>query len=529
MATDRRERLLAAIQTWRPLIAPALAMQALWLAIVAMTAAWWLVLTPSPLAVIPLHWQAPAGWNPVHGPVGTVPGATAWHLVLLVVTLVACAGPLAWALTRARRIASAPRAMLWLVLGATAVMGLTLVLLPVLPSDDLFSYIFYGRLAVIHHANPLLALPSQFASDPFYAHIYWRGTRSVYGPAWLLVSDTLTALAQALGGSAAVYTLLYRLLGLASHLTSTLLIWGILTRVAPRRRLAGTLLYAWNPLALWEFAASGHNDALMIAAFLAGVWLIARDREKAGLVAWGLSIAIKYVFVLVLPIWLWRAMLRVPARPGEVAWRLWSRRAGAAAWRGALALGAGAVLALPFWAGPATLHALVASPPAQSIDNSPMDMISWPIGWLVASVTHRADSHALVVAALKLAGLAALAAFLVALIARRAPRDQYDAWGWALFVYVTVASGWFWPWYVTWPLAIVALRPFDQLTIATLLLSVGALTLYGFLPVTASPLYGLRALVAFGPALGYLAWSWRRGSAMEPVAAVAGAGSSMPT
>jgi hypothetical protein len=44
-----------------------------------------------------------------------------------------------------------------------------------------------------------------------------------------------------------------------------------------------------------------------------------------------------------------------------------------------------------------------------------------------------------------------------------------------------------------------------------LLLAGGAVTLYGFLPLQSSPVYGYRSLVAFGPALIYLLWqAWLR-------------------
>jgi hypothetical protein len=516
--------MLSEARALRPLFAPAALAALGWLVVVAMTSAWWLALTPSPLAVLPRIWHAPAGWSPAAGPVGTVDVATDWHLALFAVALAAGAAPLAWALARARHIAQTSRAALWLVLGVTAALGLLLLLLPVLPSDDIFSYILYGRIGALYHANPLLATPSQFAGDPFLTHVFWSGTRSVYGPAWLIASEALTWLAQALGGSAAIYVLLYRLLALGCHLASAILIWGILTRVAPERRLLGTLLYAWNPLALWEFAAAGHNDAMMIAAFLAGVWLIVRGREKTGLVWWGVSIAVKYVFVLALALWLWRAATRVMPETGEEAWHLWMRRAWAVAWRAGIALGTAAALTLPFWAGPGTFAALAASPAAQSLDNSPMDLISWPLGWLAGGLFHVPDTHAHVVTALKVIGTLGALAVLAILAWRRAARDPLGAWGWALAGYIVLASGWFWPWYVTWPLAVVALRPLDRLTTAILLLSAGVLTLYGFLPVTASPIYGLRAAIAFGPALVYLAWSWRRrpaaqsASRAEPVA-----------
>jgi hypothetical protein len=84
-----------------------------------------------------------------------------------------------------------------------------------------------------------------------------------------------------------------------------------------------------------------------------------------------------------------------------------------------------------------------------------------------------------------------------------------DSWTWVLVAYVVIASGWFWPWYVTWPVALVALVPVGELTIAVLLLAGGVLTLYAFLPLYAAPVYGLRAWLAFGPAVGYLLYQRR--------------------
>jgi hypothetical protein len=76
--------------------------------------------------------------------------------------------------------------------------------------------------------------------------------------------------------------------------------------------------------------------------------------------------------------------------------------------------------------------------------------------------------------------------------------------------YALVASGWFWPWYVTWALAVVAVVAQGRLTTVTLLTAAGALTLYAFLPLHASPIYGFRSVFAFGPVLSYLAvMAWR--------------------
>lgn len=501
---------------WR-LAAPLAVLQGLCLALLVLCATVWLQFKPSPFMAGLRHWPIPARLLASGPPpaASDLPQPAAWALGLLCALFVGAAVALWWALRRASALPRVPDRVLGFVLGATAVLGLTLLIIPALPSDDVISYILYGRIGALYHANPLLVLPTQFPHDPFLHGAFWQGTRSVYGPAWLLASDALTGIAQLFGGAPALYVALYKLLALGSHLASVALIWGILTRIAPERRLVGTLLYAWNPLALWEFAASAHNDALMLTLFLGGVWCLTHGRELPALILWGLSIATKYVLLVLAPLWLWSVMLAIQPFVGETTAQIWVRRLLAAGWRAGVMLGTVLVLIIPFWHGTATLPALLDSPPAQQTGNSLIDMISWPLRSVVGALTHlnRSAAKTLVLTTLKVLGVLAFAGIWLRQLFRRSAGDLYTAWAWVLLAYLVLASGWFWPWYATWPLAIVALRPLDRLTTAIILLSNGVLLIYGFLPLTASPLYGLRAVLAFGPALGYLAWDWRRARA----------------
>jgi hypothetical protein len=491
---------------------PFIAMQTIWLALLVLTALVWLQFKPSPFAAGLRHWPIPAqllGAGPPPA-AGDLPTPAAWALILLGALLLGAAGALWWALLRASVLTHVPDRVLWLIVGGAALMGLTLVIIPALPSDDVISYILYGRISAIHHANPLVALPSQFSNDPFLAAVYWQNTRSVYGPGWLIASNILTVIAQFFGGSPALYVALYKFLALGAHLVSVVLIWDILSRTAPERRLLGTLLYAWNPLALWEFAASAHNDALMLALFLGGGWCLVRGREISALIFWGASIATKYVLILLVPLWLWGVLLAIVPLVGETTRHLWFRRVQAGAWRVGVIAATCVALTLPFWHGPTTFLSLLDSPTAQQLGNSPMDMISWPLRAVVGGLTHLSpnSTRLVVVTTLKVAGALGFLTVWFWQLTRRAPRDLYAAWGWALLAFLVLASGWFWPWYATWPLIIMALRPWDRLTTASLLLSNGVLILYSFLPLVASPLYGVRSVLAFGPALGYLAWRW---------------------
>jgi hypothetical protein len=414
------------------------------------------------------------------------------------------------------------RRHLAIALIGAALFALPLVLLPSMPSDDVFSYVIYGRIAALHHANPLVATPADFPQDPLLSFVYWRNVRSVYGPVWLLVSDGLTRLSLALGGGLATAVLLFKLLGVASHLANMTLIWLILGRLAPSRRLLGTLFYGWCPLCLLEFGASGHNDALMLTLLLVAVLCLVRRWEVPGLIALGLSIAIKYVPLALLPFYLFAVMWQVmerhsSGRRGGTDQTTWRRptsaalRAGllAAGWRLALVLAVVGAATLPYWAGPGTLQAVLYSPPAERLDNSWLEAISWPLRWVAQSVfgLSASSGQAIVETLLKGGALLAFAALWLREFRRaRGLQGTLEAWAWVLLWYVLVASGWFWPWYVTWIVVVVALLPWSELSVATLLLAGGVLVLYAFRPLRASPVYGYRSLLAFGPAVGYLVY-----------------------
>jgi hypothetical protein len=495
----------------RPLLVPAALIELFLLGLFAVVPVGGVTLSLSPLARSRPWLLAPArllaGDARVDGSVPPEQNLAALALVAVLLVGASCAAALA--VLRARRVISDERRLLTILLGITLLFGVTLLLLPALPSDDIFSYILYGRISVVHHANPLVAVPSDFPGDPFLTRVFWRDVRSVYGTVWLMLSSGLSLLAQAFGGSLLSYVLLFKLLGLAAHVVNAWLIWRILGLLAPRWRLRGALLYAWNPLCLLEFCASGHNDAVMLTLLLVGIYCLVRRWEAAALVALGLSISIKYVPVILLPFYLAWIANDARARGEDIA-----GIARALAWRLGVVAAVVIAVTIPYWAGPQTIGSLIFSPPAQQLNNSLLESVSWPLRSIAGALFGLSNDAArtLVDTALK-AG--ALLAFFVLWLRefRRAHslEGTLRAWGWVLFWYVLVASGWFWPWYVTWAIAVVALLPWSPLTTATLLLAGGSLTLYGFLPLHSAAIYGYRSLVAFGPALGYLLWlGWSR-------------------
>ncbi len=470
-----------------------------------------------------------------------------WPAAVFSGLLVIAAVFAAMALARCLRQTGSSSRHLTLALGGAAVMGMTLLLLPSLPSDDVFSYIIYGRIAMLHHANPLVSIPAQFPQDPFLTFVFWRDVRSVYGPIWLLASGGLTSLAQLLGGALATYVLLFKLFALLCHLANIVLIWAILGSLAPRRRLLGTLLYAWNPLCLLEFCASAHNDVLMLTFLLLSVLLLVRRWEVPALIVFGLSVATKYVPLALLPLYLYAVARQVMARRASQSSAdvsadegFLARRMGvptravvdaavAACWRLALVLGVVALCTIPWWAGPSTLAAVLYSPPAERLGNSWQEAIYWPLQLFLQTPVGVPSSVAIDIVLTALKTISLVVFFVLWL--RQFRRAQgitgtFESWAWVLMWYVLVASGWFEPWYVTWLVPLVAILPWSELSVATVLLAGGVLLLYAFRPLGTAFIYGYRTIFAFGPAVAYLivtARRRRRGALRAP------AGSDGPT
>ncbi len=155
------------------------------------------------------------------------------------------------------------------LIGSTLLLGVLCVLIPVVTSQDIFSYIIYARMAVLYHLNPLSTSPQSIAGDPLYAHLYWTNQPSAYGPLWTIITCILQWMTDLFRtNNVAAMVLALRLLGLGAHLLSTLLVWSIAGKlqelrgvISAKTRMRATLAFAWNPLLLFEACVNDHKPA----------------------------------------------------------------------------------------------------------------------------------------------------------------------------------------------------------------------------------------------------------------------------
>ncbi|KPV48318.1 hypothetical protein SE17_38710, partial [Kouleothrix aurantiaca] len=120
----------------------------------------------------------------------------------------------------------------------------------------------------------------------------------------------------------------FKLLGVLGFVFCGAAIWLVLRRTAPNYRWLGLFLWLWNPLALWESVAAGHNDAWMAGLIVLAVGVLlpravsadAPAQSKRHLLpSWLISFLVltlgglvKYLALLVGPLLLSAALRRQP-------------------------------------------------------------------------------------------------------------------------------------------------------------------------------------------------------------------------
>jgi hypothetical protein len=187
------------------------------------------------------------------------------------------------------------------VVGAMAFQTI-LFLMPGTFTTDLFSYVMYGYIPRVYELNPYIYVPGYFPANRMtsWIHPVWYYTPSIYGPIWIDFSVWLTGFTK--DSSLVDQALAYRLVSNLAHLVNLGLTGLLLRKLAPARPVALLLLFAWNPLLLFEFAASGHNDSFMMMFLLLAALLVAYQRHLLAVVGLALAALVKATPVLLLPL-----------------------------------------------------------------------------------------------------------------------------------------------------------------------------------------------------------------------------------
>jgi hypothetical protein len=483
--------------------------------------------------------------------------AAAGHPFLMLASVASISGIYLLLLYWFRRASQPPRLRVLMSLAVLA--SVPLLLLPNLLTGDVYSYIAYGRIAAVHGGNPFIDPPSTFAVDPLYRWVYWKHEPSVYGPGWIYLSIILTIVVNSINQHVITYVLAYKLLTFGLHLLNGRLIWAVLGRWKPEQQVWGTAFYLLSPLALIEFAGNGHNDVLMITFILLGIWFHLHQHWYWTIAAFTLGVLTKWIALPLLPLYglalLWES-------------QTWRDRAWKTA--GSLIIFASLCVSLyrPYWEGTDTLKILFTAVPQQRLINSLGDVVAtdiqygmwrfsnWPHPALVDMPLVFSGSGSRVTSGNKYSEevqtdvwarqmdqftrdrtffrqqqsiarsnrdwvngqlrTSAMVLFalgcLIAAASTRTFRGALTAGAWIFFMYCSIAAVWFWPWYVTWFVALAALLDWRVTGRTALLLSLLVPLIYIFYPTLPDPVWWqrYRAVMIFVPPLLFAGWHGMR-------------------
>jgi hypothetical protein len=203
-----------------------------------------------------------------------------------------------------RRATLSPR-RLALLLGLVFAVRASFLFTPPVGSEDLYRYIWDGKVQAAG-INPYKYATNAPELVPHRGETYARlAKREDIKTPYFPFAQVVFGAAYALSGEAVWGMKLVLLLAEAAAVGGLLLLLRHL-----RRPPGDVLLYAAAPLAIVEFALDGHVDVLGFPFLVIGLWLVLTDRLVAGLVLFGLSMSVKPVAAVILPLLLFHQRSR---------------------------------------------------------------------------------------------------------------------------------------------------------------------------------------------------------------------------
>ncbi|HET7889999.1 MAG TPA: glycosyltransferase 87 family protein [Candidatus Sulfotelmatobacter sp.] len=195
-----------------------------------------------------------------------------------------------------------PRRAIVIGLALAAVWHIEFLRAPSGPEDDIHRYVWDGRLQRLGY-NPYLVVPS----DPAVKGLHTPETQNLnnpdlpspYPPGAQLFFRAVTAIHES--------TFALKVAFVVCELAIILLLLDLL-----RRRQAAhlALVFAWNPLLAIEVAGSGHIDIVGALLLVVSAAALMRRWQATAAVALGLAIAVKFLPVVLLPLYWKRVRIR---------------------------------------------------------------------------------------------------------------------------------------------------------------------------------------------------------------------------
>ncbi len=172
-----------------------------------------------------------------------------------------------------------------------------LSLLSMFPSDDIYRYLWEGKLLGLG-ISPYSFSPDSEAlvhlRDSFYQQINHKDFSSIYPP----VCQYVFAFAVLLSYSVVSMKLVFIFFDILTIIVLLLLLGDL------KQNYARVVIYAYNPLVIFSVAAHGHNEPLFIFFLFASILAFRRGKSLICNILLGASFLSKFIFVFFWPFYI---------------------------------------------------------------------------------------------------------------------------------------------------------------------------------------------------------------------------------
>ncbi len=158
------------------------------------------------------------------------------------------------------------------VVGAVVGVHAIVFLSPPLALTDIFNYVNYARMEVVHHLNPYTTIPIyEPHNDPAFDLSNWHHLLSPYGPLFTLITFAVVPL----GVAASFWA--FKAILMAASLGTILLVWKC-ARLLDLDPVKAIVFVGLNPVVLVWGLGGDHNDFIMMFLVVLGFYLLLRGR-----------------------------------------------------------------------------------------------------------------------------------------------------------------------------------------------------------------------------------------------------------
>jgi hypothetical protein len=201
-----------------------------------------------------------------------------------------------------------PRQVVFTCLTLAALWRISFLMMPLGPDDDIHRYIWDGRVQRLGY-NPYNVVPA----DPALAGLHTPETRGLNNPevpspypaGAQLFFRAVTAVHESISA--------FKIAFVVCDIAIVLLLFNVLHRSGQGEHWV--LAYAWHPLLATNVAGSGHIDIVGVLLLLVSAAALGRRWRMIAAIAFGLAVAVKFLPIVLAPLY-WR---RVRIRDALVA------------------------------------------------------------------------------------------------------------------------------------------------------------------------------------------------------------------